>query len=147
MSSDRVSVSSLEPGPAWLLEASSDLLDSNELLFPESVDVSDVPSVGMSLSEKVSLRSVMLSSAGLSSPVVDRSVPGSNSASHPLDSTGDGVLVSVSEGVVVWSLEALSDLSNSLNLLSPESVHVSDLPLVVEDVSVVVSLGSVVSSS
>ena len=59
----------------------------------------------------------------------------------------DGVSISISEGRVSWSSEASSNTSNSSNFLSPESAHVSDLPLVVVDVSVVCSLGSEVGSS
>ena len=59
----------------------------------------------------------------------------------------DRVSISVLEGVVVWCLEARSNLVNSSSLISVESVQVSNVPLVSVDVSVVGSLGSVVRGS
>ena len=47
----------------------------------------------------------------------------------------------------VWFSEGTSNLSNSNEFFSPESVHVLDVPLVVVDLSVDVGLGSVVSGS
>ena len=147
MRSNSVSVGSLEPVPGWFLEASSNLADSSELLFPESVHVSDVPLILVDVSQDVGLGVDVLSSLHLVSPVVNSSSPGSESVVHPVSSTLDGVLVSVSESIVGWSLEVLSKGDESLVLLSPESSDVSDVPLISVDVSVVGSLSSVVSSS
>ena len=137
----------MEPSPCWFSEGASNLSDSNEFFSPESVHVLDVPLVVVDLSVKVGLRSVVRGSSSLVVPVSDISSPSVEGGVHPLLSTLDGVSISVSEGRVSWSSEASSNTSNSSDFLLPESVDVSDLPLVVVDVSVIGSLGSEVGSS
>ena len=56
-------------------------------------------------------------------------------------------MVRSSEAGIGWSSEALSDLSNSLELFLPESVHVFNIPSVVECLSEVSSLSVHVSVS
>ena len=143
---DGVSVGSLEPSPAWSLEALSDGSNSLELILPESVHIVDVVSVFVDVSLNVKSGVGVLSSSDLDSPVSDGSLPGVDGVGHPLVSISDGVVVSSSELTPVWSSEVRSELSNSVLLPFPDSVQVSDLVSVVVNVSVVSGLGSVVGS-
>ena len=68
-----------------------------ELLSPESVEISDVPLVLVSVSQVSGLSSVMVLSSGSVSVVVDSSLPGSNGVVVPS--------LSVLNGVSVRSLE------------------------------------------
>ena len=128
-------------------EAASDDSNSLKLLSPEFSNVSDIPLVSVDISVVVSLGSVVLGSSDIVSIVVDLSVPVSDGVAHPSMSLHDMSSVGSSEPVVVWSLEGASDILNSSELLDPESSHVSNVPGILVDVSVVSGLSLVVGGS
>ena len=67
--------------------------NSSELLFPESVEISDVPSVLVGSSQVAGLSSVVLLSSGHMSVSVGSVGPGSHGVLVPSSSVLDGVSV------------------------------------------------------
>ena len=114
---------------------------------PEFVEISDVPLVLVSESQVVGLSGVMGLSSGSGSVRSDGVSPGSDGVVVPSLSVGNGSSVSSVEGLPRWLGESRSDMSNSMELLFPESVEISDVPSVLVGSSQVAGLSSMVMLS